>query len=559
MKKHISTIDWRLVGKFLEMATKIYEMRLESIYNDAVQTNRALKINIQNEPNVKNQDSNKEQENRRILAQAIKKSVIKSKSSKVTQNPEILNKHLEVHAIRNPILFKLTTTIANRSKDMLINILSSSKSALTIPGNSMKFWDSKSQEEIDANEDLVAVHDVENLGAIRTSLEAYIINSSPLESLFSVITIDLTLDDSDDDGEMENLERKKTRSTFRNCDSGIDVSNLGDLTQFDTLDDFDVKYDAEAPHEEACNFSQDQTNEVNFSMMPTTAEEFEYSYQSKEFIENHWAGPSYWKFNRKLNFDSTNGRRSLKRHKSAGIIHIEDVLRKRFKFNDTLYDNSTEQNRLNSTNIIYRRKTLPMDFEVSPDFVNHFSTLENLDIDTPISAQVTDSQCLSETEDFGLTAMGTQDSFDAVPKFESTRYFENFKETSQSAFDDPLPYNLGVSTQLTENFSSFSIESSQFTPKVTSSQYQIPNHTQKVSNIKDIKRMCEIVLESEHNLTSLNGMKFTELTKKTTKMLEGMHTSTALNFQAILHLGNENKLEIHSEFSNIDDFFVSFK
>lgn len=570
LTNHMTEIDFRLVGKFLDVASKIYDMRIETLYIDAVQTNRSLGVKKRDEPKTNDRGSNMHENDQSESknTQNRKKFVIKRKPGcNVVRNLEILNKRLEVHSVLNPVFAKITSTVGNRSKNMLTNVLPTCNGVFTIPGEDKKFWDSNSCCELDTNTDLASVSNVEDLGAIRSSLETYRINSDPLESFFSMTmtTINLVSDD-DEDVEMEDVQ--SCQSSLINYDSGYSAHTLVSSTQLDATNDFDmdVQYDGEASQDTF----QDQSNESGILMMPTTAEEFEYAYQSQDDIENHWAGPSYWKFHRRKSLPEFQNDKKLKRHKSIGVIHVEDVWRQRFNDTDSLVKDSG--GKLAISNIRYRRQTLPMDFDISPGIVDRFGTSKNLDIYAPIINEVLYSQDFDENEDFG---METEDIFEVEPSRncqESTRMPENNFESQTSLirhsedygvdFQDslleaPSFQNVKESTQLPENFSSLTIEDSQinFTPKFTSSHVQI----NKPTNIKVIKNMNQTVLESERNLDGSNEMRFSELAEKTSKLLSGMHTSTALIFQAVLHQTNEEKVEIISEFNNIDDFTVSLK
>jgi hypothetical protein len=380
--------------------------------------------------------------------------------------------------------------------------------------------------------------------------------------LIPVAYVNLISDDDDEDVQMEGLESKR-QSAFRSDSGFCERTNQMDTDDFD----MDVQYDAEATQ----STIQDQSNQSELSMMPTSTESFEYSYQSQEFIDNHWAGPSYWKFNNKSLCESMSSDKKLRRHKSIGIIQVEDVVRKRFNEDECFIKDTSDSHQLRRSNIIYRRHTLPMNFEITPEIIDRFGTSKNLDIYAPIVNEVMDSQEYDDNYD------DMQDSYESATLrscAESTCFSDGFgmshdafdesfqgnspQVATQDTFESPSFSNIKESTQLSRIFSCNSFNDSQmsFCPRFTSSQVQV---YQKPTNIKAIKSMNQTILESEKSLYGNGRMKFSELTKRTSKMLEGMHSSTALIFQAILQQANEKKVEIISEFNNIDDFFVSVK
>lgn len=480
----------------METSTKIYGMRIDTLLS---LTNPKF---IQKEPNVN---------------QAPKKLGTKRKSCNIVQNPNILNKPLEVHQTNINIL---SATIGHQSNDLLTNILNSRDSALAFPDKSTTFWNSNSYDEQDQDYNYVAyVDDVKKPGAFRSSLETYTISACPIENNFAVTTVNL-IDDEDDVvmGETEISHSKSfAQSTLVN-DSGFN-----ELTYSDLEDDIDMKVD-QSDSNSFTNSIHDESEEYS-SMMPSTCKKFEYSYQPQEWIENHWAGPSYWKFHQNHLCESNLDRSKLKKANSGREIYFEDVFRKRNNNNDCLVRALTEPLHLIRNNIKFRRQTLPVDYIIPSNFTDHFETSQNLDIDTPIFNEIHDpTQSFNNSENFNLSQedmQSTQDDFE-VPSQE---------ENSQ------------------QNLSS----------KIA--KIQLKTICKKPTDIRIIKNMTITVLESEKKFNGLNDILFSEIVRKSLKMLEETETreSTALILQAILHLTNEKIIEINSEFGNVDDFYIRIK
>lgn len=165
------TADLQLLTQFLEMATKIYSVRVNSLFIDVTRTNQTLKVNLINE----SKPTEKTQCQKKI------------KTRKLIQNTASLDRPVDLISFPNLCLSKVLNIAGNRSENMLTYNLRSKNGSFLIPGFNTKFWDSNDYQQRSSDEGLVGLKGVSfQPSNIRSSLEFYKIAKEPLEKHFPV-------------------------------------------------------------------------------------------------------------------------------------------------------------------------------------------------------------------------------------------------------------------------------------------------------------------------------------------------------------------------------------
>lgn len=284
-------------------------------------------------------------------------------------------------------------------------------------------------------------------------------------------------------------------------DNDNDKSNF---THFDSIFSDDVEMRDESER------MQSQESPEDLSMMPTNIEEFTYSYKSMDTIRNFWAGPSYWKFYEQKDETKLNASRvnNTIRNKISNEITLESMT----QMNDEL-ETRTNIDRFRG---FRNQLTLPSDYQIDSEIFNNFSISSHFKVH-------------SETIDNILHSTAIYDDND-------DENLQLFNDTTTSESNNDKEEDFHKQSLVLPSFQSYL------------------NVRKRVTNMKLIKDTCLSIVKSEACINSSNsGVKFSEMAKKSSKLLleKNENTSTAVIFQAILHLTSEGKVTINSK-NNMD-------
>lgn len=238
---------------------------------------------------------------------------------------------------------------------------------------------------------------------------------------------------------------------------------------------------------ESSDLQEKATEVTELAMMPTNKEVYSYSYKSIDYIHNFWAGPSYWKF-----FEPRDTKKiiSTNRVKLSNEVTVESLLH--IKDNLDTETNSKRFRRFKS------QLTLPRDYHIDPNIldVRIFPTADNI--------------------------------------FHSTANFEEMDDENLHLF------NATIDDKNSEEMQQLQPQSLSF-PTFQSRK--------RVADMKMIKETCFKIIKAEASINASKDAKFSDIAKKSKKILleKDESTSTAVIFQAILHLTSERNVAITSK------------
>lgn len=285
------------------------------------------------------------------------------------------------------------------------------------------------------------------------------------------------------------------------CEQDLNQSEAPDLTQYDSM----IFDESENVQEKSMELPD------NLSMMPTNEEGFSYSYRSMDMIKNFWAGPSYWTFHEPKDLENTSRRKNTSKFKPSNEVTFESLC----QLDDTL-ENKTCLKRIRK---FCSHLTFPSDYEIDPEIFDHFATARHVDMTSPATNNILHS-----------TAIYDDDNNENLQLFNDTIEFDESNDNEE--------IELPQRRQEEEEEQQHSLVISSFPLQVR----------KRVMNMKLIKETCHSIVKSE---ACVNGSSvlFSEVASKSSKLLLELNenTSTAVIFQAILHLTSEGKVSISNK------------
>lgn len=214
IQKHHKTLqNFQIAGSTLEASTKVYGLRVDSVYNDTIRMSSELSRQTAKSLNKRldgNQDDDDEeddnQENNANLtneggeknARPKKKQKKRRNISTVTKNKDTINAKLDTVPFTDPFFAKLNSVVGdiNSSKRLMQNIIPTQSSLLKLRQN-LQFWDGSPANLIDIEcefsvpqmpQDMVVSSLNCISGPLRDTLSlqgmltGYVISDSPIEN-----------------------------------------------------------------------------------------------------------------------------------------------------------------------------------------------------------------------------------------------------------------------------------------------------------------------------------------------------------------------------------------
>jgi hypothetical protein len=172
--------DFNLLATFLEISSKLYDMKITMLYEDIIKMRSALFG--------KNAASQQKAKDRREEEKGGNDAVRRQRARRhnhVTQNPAVLNKPPAAHVALDPFFSKLANSIGNNSSSMLTSQkLPSINSRVRIPTQENAFWDSSDpcEEAPTTSSVIVSCKDIDTRGSnLRQTLKDFRSSNAPYE------------------------------------------------------------------------------------------------------------------------------------------------------------------------------------------------------------------------------------------------------------------------------------------------------------------------------------------------------------------------------------------
>nr|XP_016994192.2 condensin complex subunit 2 [Drosophila takahashii] len=588
---HKRMSNFKMAGSSLEASSKVYGLRVDSIYLDAMRISAGLSARTLTDKqlNAAEDDDGPQAEQaagegQDPAQQTQKEAAPKPKRQKkpmstVTKNKDTLNARLDTAPLQDPVFGKLNSTVGsiNASNRLMHNILPSLDSELRLR-TTYKFWDSEeATEEVQDHTTLTA--DMEQWPAeslISTAFMRKLLphaersNLRPLHTGY-IITSDpnpaepLQDEDPHDEG-LDDADEICLNDISMAFDINAECEPMPDLDgPPPVLLELDANEVEEfTPEEQGMLINCRRPTEFIEDLRPVDGNsKLEYSYRPMEQISQFWAGPSHWKFKRtgpQITFSQPGcsqrpkNRRPLKPNPVAKTISYGNVTEALFQEKDS----TTRRRQVNFQRKWDPRKLiLPTKYNLDPDIFFKYVSAPGIKI----------SKCAGEpdSDENGNLAieMDGEIDYDAYADPANVSIFEAMDSEGLADVMDVEVDNisLNVST-ISEIGTEFDGAPLQF-PKVV-----IPFAKKaKVIDMKNLKKSCDTLIQKQllndvseeaipshpnkqNEQYSKGVASFQELYKElpnhlTPKMAESVSPSVAL--LAVLQLANDSKLRLIQE------------
>ncbi|XP_043064740.1 condensin complex subunit 2 [Drosophila ficusphila] len=417
---HKRMSNFKIAGSSLEASSKVYGLRVDSIYLDAMRISAGLSARTLTDKQINAaEDDDGSQvdqgagEGQDATQQAQKEAAPKPKRQKknvstVTKNRDTLNSRLDTAPLQDPVFGKLNSTVGsiNASNRLMHNILPSLDSELRLR-TTYKFWDNEeSTGEVQDHTTLNANAEqwpAESLVSsawllkllphaerfnLRPLHTGYIISSAPNPKASNDKPAEATMDDDQHDDGLDIPDDMCVNEISMAFDINAECEPMPDLdAPPPPVLEVDSNELQELTTEEQmvinnCRRLRKQTEFIEDLRPVDGHSKLEYSYRPMEQISQFWAGPSHWKFKRtrpRSTFSQTNGQADIQPVRSQRPKK-SNVLAANRRAKAVAYGNVTEnffqpldttikQRRVNFQKKWDARKLiLPTKFSLDPDY-----------------------------------------------------------------------------------------------------------------------------------------------------------------------------------------------
>ncbi|EDW90484.1 condensin complex subunit 2 [Drosophila yakuba] len=415
---HKRMSNFKMAGSSLEASSKVYGLRVDSIYLDAMRISAGLSARTltdkqlnaaEDDDGLQGEQATGERQD--SAQQAAKEAAPKPKRQKkpistVTKNRDTLNSRLDTAPLQDPVFGKLNSTVGsiNASNRLMHNILPSFDSELRLR-TTYNFWNSE-ESTVEVQDHTTLNADMEQWPAeslINTNLmrkllphaersnlrplhTGYIITSAPNPKAANEKATEAVQDEDHDEG-LDNADDMCVNEISMAFDINAECEPMPD---FDGPPPLVLEVDSNEMEEltteeqtviNNCRRLHKQTEFIEDLRPVDGNSKLEYSYRPMDQISQFWAGPSHWKFKRtrpRSTFSQTNGQvdtqpiRSQRPKKSALLsanrkakaVDYGNVTENFFQQLDT----TIRQRRVNFQKKWDPRKLiLPTKFDLEPD------------------------------------------------------------------------------------------------------------------------------------------------------------------------------------------------
>ncbi|EDW11695.1 condensin complex subunit 2 [Drosophila mojavensis] len=336
---HKTLSNFKIAGSSLEASSKVYGLRVDSIYLDAMRMSAGLNARTltQQQLNAAAADDNDDSANvgqvegggdgvidaSETAAPKAKKRKRKAVST-ITKNKETLNARLDTAPLQDPVFGKLNSTVGsiNASNRLMNNILPTKDSELRLRTN-YRFWQNPNMEEkiedytLVNNDDknthtIIAAEWVNKMRryyqqhlVLRPLHTGYIISDVPNPS-----NANDPMQIKDDDDGVDNADDfyENPRELSMAFDINAECEPMPDLNALTAATVLEMDYNEmdELTTEERttlqhCRVLRKQPVLIEDLRPVDGSSKLEYSYRPMDQISQFWAGPSHWKFKRTRN------------------------------------------------------------------------------------------------------------------------------------------------------------------------------------------------------------------------------------------------------------------
>uniref|UniRef100_A0A6P4EAW0 Condensin complex subunit 2 n=1 Tax=Drosophila rhopaloa TaxID=1041015 RepID=A0A6P4EAW0_DRORH len=602
--------NFKMAGSSLEASSKVYGLRVDSIYLDAMRISAGLSARTL----TAGEGQNAAEQAQKEAAPNPKRQ--KKNVSTVTKNKDTLNSRLDTAPLQDPVFGKLNSTVGsiNASNRLMHNILPSLDSELRLR-TTYRFWDSQeSTEEIQDHTTLNAdmeewpaealvgcawmrkpLNNAERLN-LRPLHTGYILTSAPNPTASKDKPARPTLDDDQHD---EINEISMSFDINAECEPMPDLDGPPPLVM--EVDSNEIE-ELTTEEQMVINNRRRLGKQAEFieDLRPVDGNsKLEYSYRPMEQISQFWAGPSHWKFKRTRphsTFTQTTGQadaqpvRSQRPKKSthltanrrAKAVDYGNVTENFFQPLDT----SIRQRRVN-----FEKKwdscklILPTKFNLDPDYFFKYESAPSIKVSQRAGEPDSDEggdlgidmgADIYHDEDNDQELFNNEHFTDAVPANVSVIAAIAAEQGAEGMMDVDAGEMGLTQMNATCNNTVFEIGTEFVGAPSQVSKGTVPFAKRaKVIDMKSLKKCCNSLIhkqlltdvpeetipshpkkKNEHYSKGVASFQevYTKLPNLlTTKVADSLSPSVA--FLAVLHLANDQKLRLIPQ-ENVEDFQI---
>ncbi|KAH8418818.1 hypothetical protein KR222_008742 [Zaprionus bogoriensis] len=336
-RHHKSLSNFKMAGSSLEASSKVYGLRVDSIYMDAMRMSAGLNARTLTEKqlnaaadgddsiteNAGAGDGNNVAPDEAASAAPKPKKRARKNVSTVTKNKETLNARLDTAPLQDPVFGKLNSTVGsiNASNRLMHNILPTSDSVLRLQTN-YRFWNSQdlppevtdyTKMDVDVQKfddsSLVSAEWVNKLRRYGQQLKlrplhtGYIISDAPNPSNANepaaqqMNADDMEVDNADNFYENPN-ELSMAFDINAECEPMPELDVPDPALMEDNFNEMEELTTEERTTLQRCRAFRKQPELIEDLRPVDGSSKLEYSYRPMDKISQFWAGPSHWKFKR---------------------------------------------------------------------------------------------------------------------------------------------------------------------------------------------------------------------------------------------------------------------
>ncbi|KAH8352794.1 hypothetical protein KR084_006399 [Drosophila pseudotakahashii] len=534
-----------MAGSSLEASSKVYGLRVDSIYLDAMRLSAGLSARTLTDKQLNAAEDDKPQaeqaagEGQDPAQQAQKEAAPTRKRQKpmstVTKNKDTLNARLDAAPLQDPVFGKLNSTVGsiNASNRLMHNILPSLDSELRLR-TTYKFWDSEeSTEKVQDHttltadlvqwpaESLISTTFMRKLlpHAERSNLRplhtGYIITSAPNPIEANDKTTEPLQDEDQHNEGLDNADEIGVNEISMAFDINAECEPMPDLNgpppsamevDSNELEEF-------TPEEQEVLINCRQPKEFIEDLRPVDGNsKLEYSHRPMEQISQFWAGPSHWKFKRtqpRSTFSQAladnepgcsqrpKNRRLVKANPGAKAICYGNVTEALFQEKNS----TAKRRRLNFQKKWDPRKLLlPTKYNLDPDIFFKYESAPGIRL----------SKCAGETDldEGGYQAIemdGDMDHDDDDDLFKNECFTDDVHTNVNNikAMDAEGQADMMDVDDLTEINASSNDTISEIVTEFEGAPFQVPKvvlpfaKKAKVIDMKNLKKSCETLIQKQ--------------------------------------------------------------
>ncbi|KAH8376548.1 hypothetical protein KR093_000083 [Drosophila rubida] len=355
-RHHKTLSNFKMAGSSLEASSRVYGLRVDSIYLDAMRMSAGLSARTLTEQQLNaaadRDDSIKENAEggvpddngqTQVAAPKAKKRPRKAVST-VTKNKDTLNMRLDTAPLQDPVFGKLNSTVGsiNASNRLMHNILPTVDSELKLRTN-YRFWNSEElpQEVTDYTMIDTDLQDLDSQSLVSAEFVEKLLRYDQKLNLRPLHTGYIITDEPNPSNVMEPRQMPDNDDGVDNVDNFYE--NPKELSMaFDINAECEPMPELDGPTAAVLEVDYNELEELTTEERQTLqncrmlrkqpvviddlrpidgSTKLEYSYRPMDKISQFWAGPSHWKFKRsraRSTFGQVNSQENAAGGSSAG-------------------------------------------------------------------------------------------------------------------------------------------------------------------------------------------------------------------------------------------------